>query len=583
MRAHRMDAFIIPTADPHASEYTPAHWECRQWLTGFTGSAGTAVVTMEEAALWTDSRYFLQAGRQLADTPWQLMREGMEGTPGMGQWLTQRLDEGAVVGADGAAFGIGMLDSLQAATAQKKLRWDIQCDPFEEIWPLRPPLPAGKAWVHPLAYAGESARDKLTRLHRCLAQLGCEAMLVTALDEAAWLLNLRGADIHCNPVALCYCLVLPHEVVLYMDAHKLPQGPLWEALLQETGLKPLPYADIWSDLPRRLGRCRCLLTPQANARLRQCLQGNDIALLPSPLNPMKAVKNEVEIEGFRRAMLRDGVAMVKFLRWLLPAVQAGGQTEMSVSRRLEQLRAEDSQYRGASFDTIAAYAAHGAIVHYEPTPQTDIPLEPRGLLLLDSGGQYPDGTTDITRTIALGPLTEEEKLAYTLVLKGHIGLSRLHFPDGASGTQLDLAARAAMWREGYNYGHGTGHGVGSFLCVHEGPHQIRQNYVGAPLRKGMTVTDEPGIYLEDCFGVRTENMLLCVPAQTTAFGHFLKFEPLTLCPIDLAPVLPQMLTSEETEWLDAYHARVRASLMPLLAHEADRQWLIQATQPLKTN
>ena len=341
-----------------------------------------------------------------------------------------------------------------------------------------------------------------------------------------------------------------------------------------------PYQDIYHELPRVADGCRCLLPPQTNAQLFLRMQDAEQAMLPSPIASMKAVKNETEIGGFRQAMLRDGVTMVKFLRWLKPAVQAGGQTELSVSRRLEELRAEGHGYRGLSFDTIAAYGPHGAVVHYEATPQTDAPLKPRGLLLLDSGAQYVDGTTDITRTIALGPVTAEERKVYTLVLKGHIGLSRLRFPRGASGTQLDLAARAAMWREGYNFGHGTGHGVGSFLCVHEGPHQIRQNYVAEPFREGMIVTDEPGIYVEDHFGVRIENMLLCVPFRTTTYGAFLEFTPLTLCPIDLAPVARERLTAEEVEWIDAYHRHVRAELMPLLTDNADREWLRQATQPL---
>ena len=538
MKQRGLAAFVVPSTDAHASEYVPAHWASRAWISGFDGSAGTAVVTLDAAALWTDSRYFLAAAEQLEGTPFQLMKERVAGTPTIAQWLLQTLPPASRVGLDGWVNTGAEVSALADELAAGGMSLCVDEDPFAALWTDRPALPQRPVEVQPLEYAGEEMELKVGRLRTALSEAGADAMVVTALDEVAWLTNLRGTDVHCNPVFVAYAIVLP-------DARRL-------------------------------------LPPSANARLGAAARsaGFDIVEAASPIAAMKAVKNEAEVAGFRRAMLRDGVALVRFLRRLRPAVEAGGMTEVGVDRLLTSLRAEQALFRDISFDTIAGYADHGAIVHYEATPETDRPLRPEGLLLLDSGAQYQDGTTDITRTLALGPTTAEERHVYTLVLKAHISLARLVFPSGSSGTQLDLAARRPLWQEGYNFGHGTGHGVGSYLNVHEGPHQIRMNWMPAPITAGMTVTNEPGLYLAGRFGVRIENLLLAVPHLETEFGTFLRFETLTLCPIDTAPIERQLLEPAEIEWLNTYHQRVRNELLPLLDDEADRRWLIDATQPL---
>lgn len=577
MEQHGLAAFVIPSTDAHGSEYVPSHWESRKWISGFDGSAGTAVVTMTSAALWTDSRYFIAAEAQLRDTPFQLMKERMAGTPTIAQWLCRNLKEGETVGIDGHVYAASEATALQEELKERGIHLNDRYDPMASIWKDRPAIPAAEISIQPLQYAGESVASKLERLRNRLKDAGCNAMMVSALDEVAWLLNLRGEDVHCNPVFVAYCLIKANETLLFVSKEKITEKV--SSLLSSQGIILLPYESVEETL-QELRDMRILLPKSTNAAIRNAVSRCEVVSSPSPVAAMKAVKNKTEIEGFYNAMLRDGVAMVKFLRWLKPAVAAGGVTEIEIDRKLTALRAEQPLYKDISFDTIAAYAAHGAIVHYEATPETDCELKPEGLLLLDSGAQYLDGTTDITRTIALGTPTEEEKHVYTLVLKGHIALSRVKFPSGSSGTQLDLAARYAMWQDGYNFGHGTGHGVGSYLNVHEGPHQIRMNYVPAPIVAGMTVTDEPGIYMEGKFGVRIENTLLSVPYKTTEFGEFLGFEPLTLCPYDTTPIDKSMLTSVETQWINDYHAQVCRCLLPLLDDEDDRQWLVDATKPI---
>ncbi len=578
MKANGLHAFIVPSTDPHSSEYPPSCWEARAWLTGFNGSAGTAVVTLDDAALWTDSRYFFAAAEQLKDTPFRLMKEGVEGTPDIAHWITSILQEGNIVGLDGRVNAAAAVEDLCTVFARKGITLETGLDPFRVIWTGRPSVPGKTVCIQPIELAGESTTSKIRRVRGQLRAAGATAMLVSALDEIAWLTNLRGNDVHCNPVFVAYCLVLLGETRLYVDKRKLTTA-VTDYLLRED-IRLCSYDDIEADL-RALEGAAVLLPPETNMWLASAVAvNNSIVRKASPVAALKAVKNDAEIDGFRHAMLRDGVALVRFLRWLKPAVKAGGVTEIDVDQKLTSLRAEQPLFRGISFDTIAGYGDHGAIVHYEATAETDRVLQSKGLLLLDSGAQYQDGTTDITRTIALGETTEEERKAYTLVLKGHIALARLKFPSGSSGTQLDLSARYSMWQEGYDFGHGTGHGVGSFLNVHEGPHQIRKNYVPAPLMAGMTVTDEPGLYLSGRFGVRTENMLLAIPFKETEFGKFLQFEVLTLCPIDTAPVNLSMLTPIERKWLNDYHQMVCDRLMPLLDDEADRQWLREATLPI---
>jgi len=579
MRREGINAFIFPSTDPHNGEYVPAHWEGRKWISGFDGSAGTAVVTMDDAALWTDSRYFLAAEEQLRGTGFSLMKERVEGTPSVSRWLGMKLSavKSPVVGVDGTVNAAASVEALIAELrAEGGITVRTNFDPLDVIWADRPPVPADKAVIHPLEYAGEPCHEKLARIRQALKERHACGMLAAALDDIAWTLNLRGTDVHCNPVFVSYLLIEPERATLFIDRDKLT--PDVEAYLKGEGVGTAGYADVSKALAA-YGEYNILMDDgEINYNLfnaARCLK----VVAPSPIPAMKAVKNNVEIEGFRNAMLRDGVALVKFMRWLRPAVEAGGQTEMSVSAKLEELRAAQPLYRGLSFDTIAAYQEHGAIVHYEPTPETDVPLRPEGFLLLDSGAQYLDGTTDITRTVALGPVTDEQRLVYTLVLKGHIGLELCRFPRGASGTQLDAIARKDLWRYGLNYLHGTGHGVGSYLNVHEGPHQIRMEYKPAPLVEGMTVTDEPGIYLPGLFGVRTENTLLIAPYKETQFGRFLQFEPLTLCPIDTEPIILDMLAAEERDWLNAYHKTVYDRLFPHLDGE-DLAWLTAACAPV---
>ena len=576
MRREGIDAFIFPSTDPHNGEYVPAHWEGRKWISGFNGSAGTAVVTMTDAALWTDSRYFIAAEEQLRGTGFRLMKERVEGTPSITRWLGMKLAtvQSPTVGVDGTVNSASSVASLiTELRAEGGITVRTNFDPLALIWTDRPPVPQDKVSIHPIEYAGEPCHEKMARIRQQLKSMHAYGMLVSALDDIAWTLNLRGTDVHCNPVFVSYLLIDTKRATLFVDRAKLT--PEVEAYLEAEGVAVAGYADVRRGL-ERYGEYNILMDDNETCytlfNIPQCQK----VVAPSPIPAMKAVKNPTEIEGFRRAMLRDGVALVKFMRWLRPAVEAGGQTEMSVDAKLTALRAAQELYRGLSFDTIAAYREHGAIVHYEATPETDAELRPEGLILIDSGAQYLDGTTDITRTVALGPVTDEERLVYTLVLKGHIQLELCKFPRGASGTQLDALARKDMWAYGYNYLHGTGHGVGSYLNVHEGPHQIRMEYKPAPLVEGMTVTDEPGIYLPGRFGVRTENTLLVVPYRETGFGRFLQFEPLTLCPIDTAPVITDMLTCDEKAWLNAYHRTVLDRIAPLLDDEADRQWLANA-------
>lgn len=579
MRREHLSAFIFPSTDAHQSEYVADHWQGRTWISGFNGSAGTAVVTMKSAALWTDSRYFLAAEEQLKGTEFQLMKLKIEGTPTISEWLAQELqDENAEVGLDGMVNSyhetMGLIADLRKSGG---ITVRTNFDPLGLIWTDRPAIPANPVEIQPMEFAGESVVSKISRIRTALRQRHADGMLISALDDIAWTLNLRGTDVHCVPVFVSYLLISSQQVSLYVDSAKINDEV--KAYLTENGISLYPYNKVAEGLERYSEYNILLDGDETSYFLWKTVKCQEIIAGNSPVPAMKAQKNDREIAGFRQAMLRDGVAMVKFLRWLKPAVEAGGQTEISIDGKLTSLRAEQHLFRDISFDTIAGYQAHGAIVHYEATPETDVALKPEGLILIDSGAQYQDGTTDITRTIALGPVTEEMKHVYTLVLKGHIQLELAKFPDGASGTQLDALARECMWREGYNYLHGTGHGVGSCLSVHEGPHQIRMEWKPTPLRAGMTVTDEPGLYLSGKFGVRIENTLLIKDYQTTEFGKFLQMESLTLCPIDLTPVDFSMLQPEEIEWLDTYHRDVFEKLSPYLEGE-DLEWLREATRPV---
>ena len=576
LRREHLSAFIFPTSDPHNSEYTAEHWKGREWISGFNGSAGTAVVTLDNAALWTDSRYFIAAEEQLQGTEFQLMKLKVEGTPSIAEWLGRELKDAAdkAVGIDGMVNSTNSIKELISdLRTQGGITLRTNFDPLERIWQDRPAIPENPVVIHPLEYAGEPIREKLARIRKALREKHADGMLMAALDDIAWTLNLRGSDVHCSPVFVSYLLISTTEVTLYINKVKLT--PEVMSYLQAEGVGVKPYDQVKQGLKGYFEYNILLDGNEVNYTLYKAVE-REIVDASSPVPLMKAVKNEREIAGFRSAMLKDGIAMVKFLKWLKPAVEAGGQTEMSVERKLTALRAEQPLFRGLSFDTIVGYEEHGAIVHYEATLETDATLHPKGLLLIDSGTQYQDGTTDVTRTIALGPLTEEQKRVYTLVLKGHIDLQLLHFPDGASGTQLDAIARRPLWQAGMNFLHGTGHGVGCYLNCHEGPHQIRMEWIPTRLQAGMTVTDEPGVYLGGRFGVRIENTLLVVPAEETECGRFLGFETLTLCPIETSPIIKELMTPEEIQWLNDYHTTVYERLSPYL-NEDEKAWLRKAT------
>ena len=576
MRREHIAAFIFPSTDPHQGEYVPDHWKGREFISGFNGSAGTAVVTLNAAALWTDSRYFLAAEEQLKGTEYQLMKLKVEGTPTIAEWLGRECGAGVEVAVDGMVNSANSVKELIAdLRRQGGITVRTNFDPLKLIWRDRPAIPENAVEIYPTEYAGETTASKIARIRKALREKHADGMLMAALDDIAWTLNLRGTDVHCNPVFVSYLLISTQDVTLYIDKVKLT--PEVSAYLQQEGVSVDGYENVVKGL-KDYFEYNILIDPdEVNYTLYKAVTRERVEE-ESPVKRMKTVKNPTEIAGFKSAMLRDGIAMVKFLKWLDERGE-GNETELSVDRHLTALRAEQPLYRDLSFDTIAGYGAHGAIVHYEATPETDIPLEPHGLLLLDSGAQYLDGTTDITRTIALGPLTDEQRRVYTLVLKGHIQIELAKFPSGISGSQLDVLARAAMWREGFNYLHGTGHGVGCYLSVHEGPHQIRMEWKPAPFVSGMTVTDEPGIYLAGRCGARIENTLLIVPYKETEFGKFLQFESLTLCPIDKRPVIRERLTQEEIDWLNGYHQAVFDRLSPHL--DADEvEWLRQACAPL---
>lgn len=580
LREH-LAAFIFPSTDPHSGEYVPEHWKGRQWISGFNGSAGTAVVTLEDAAVWTDSRYFIAAEEQLHGTEFKLMKDGMPGTPSIAEWLADKLKHtnNTEVALD------GMVNTLNEVNALKEelrklggLTLRTNLDPLKTIWTNRPEIPTNKVELQPLELAGEETRHKIERIRMALRAVHADGTLVSTLDDVAWTLNLRGSDVECNPVFVAYLLIEQQRTTLYISKEKLTNEVYNYLLSQQIDVED--YADVTKGLAN-YAEYNILLDPNTtNYTLAKMVKCQEIVTKPSPVPALKAVKNEAEIRGFRNAMLKDGIAMVKFLKWLKPAVEAGNETEMSLDDKLTSLRAEQPLFKGKSFETIVGYEAHGAIVHYEATPETNIPVKPHGLVLIDSGGQYQDGTTDITRTIALGDTTPEQRTAYTLVLKGFINFAMLKFPDGATGTQLDATARLPLWREGMNYLHGTGHGVGAYLNVHEGPHQVRMQWRPAPFHAGMTVTDEPGLYIEGLFGIRIENTLLTTPYRSTPFGEFLQFSSLTLCPIDTAPIELSMLTLDELSWLNNYHRTVYNTLAPHLDSE-HTEWLKDATKPLE--
>lgn len=588
MRKQGIHVFITPSTDPHSGEYVPNHWHSREWISGFNGSAGTAVVTLDHAALWTDNRYFLAAAEQLEGTPFELMKLGLEDTPTIAEWVktvkceAQDAKEKWSVGIDGTCFTAAEAKALEQELGTTNFELRICPDPYETIWTDRPPIPTNKVEIHPLEYAGETVASKLERIRQATARQKAQAVVISMLDEVAWTLNLRGTDVDYNPVFVCYLVVEEDSVTLYINKEKLTEEV--SRYLSEEQVDVKDYGQIFDDL-RQLSLPVLIQPDKTNVSVVNSLQ--QVVEGTCPVTTMKIMKNETEIRGYRSAMLKDGIAMVRWMKWALDTIPQRGQTELSLSAQLEAFRAEQPLFRGVSFETIMGYGAHAAIVHYEPSPETDIPVEPRGLLLCDSGGQYLDGTTDITRTLPLGELTWEERRDYTLVLRGWINLARAIFPRGTYGTQLDALAREPMWKYGINYLHGTGHGVGSYLCVHEGPHQFRMNYMPQPLVPTMTITDEPGIYIAGSHGVRHENTMLVVDAQLrecegsegVTFGPYYQFEQLTLCPILTSPIVRELLQPEETEWFNQYQQMVYERLAPHL-DEAHKAWLRDATLPI---
>lgn len=577
MQEKEIRAFIVPSTDPHSGEYVPEFWESRKWISGFTGSAGTAVITDETGGLWTDSRYFLQAASQLEDTGIMLFKDRLPETPSIAEWLGSVLSPGDKVGIDGWVNTTAEAENLQKQLQAYGLQLVSTEDPFQRIWKDRPSLPLNPPFILPLSYAGKNCTEKIAEIREQIFLNHADAILLSALDEIAWTLNLRGSDVHCNPVFVSYLFITDTTTTLYILPEKIT--PEIKQYLNDNQIEVKPYQAIEADLHHYTGK-GIQLTPGTNYALYQAASHNQIIRHESPALYMKAIKNETEIQGFHHAMIKDGIAMVKFLFWLKNTVKNSQETELSIDRKLYNLRAEQKDFKGISFDTIAGYQAHGAIVHYEATEETNATLHPEGLLLLDSGAQYLDGTTDITRTIVLGPVTKEQKTDFTLVLKGFIELSMAEFPHGTCGTQLDVLARQFMWKFGINYGHGTGHGVGHFLNVHEGPHQFRMNHMPALLLPGMTITNEPGIYKAGKHGVRTENTMLIVKSKETEFGAFYKFEPLTLCPIDKEAILPEMLSYEEKQWLNNYHSLVYDRLNASLNTD-EQAWLKEATSPIE--
>ena len=578
LRAHiaqeQIQAFIIPSTDPHLSEYVAPHWQSREWISGFTGSAGTVVVTAKDAGLWTDSRYFLQAARQLEGTCITLYKEMLPETPNIPEFLSAHLQEGDCVGIDGKMFSAEEVEHLQKELKKSGIRIKSIADPIQLLWTDRPAMPLAPAFVYDTKYAGMSFTEKLPAVRQAMEAAGADSLLLSALDEIAWLLNIRGNDVHCNPVVVSYLLIEKDKVNYFVQPQKVT--PELTEYFNVNGISVHPYEEI-GDYLNSFNAHSILMNPaKTNYAIYSAIRPGCLIINgASPVALLKAIRNKQEIAGIHAAMQRDGVALVKFLKWLDEAVPAGKETEISVDKKLHTFRAAQPLYMGESFDTIAGYKEHGAIVHYEATPETDVTLKSEGFLLLDSGAQYLDGTTDITRTIALGPLTEEEKTDYTLILKGHIALAMAVFPEGTRGAQLDVLARMPIWKERMNYLHGTGHGVGHFLNVHEGPQSIRMNENPVALQPGMVTSNEPGVYKAGSHGIRTENLVLTVPAGEGMFGKYLKFETLTLCPICRKGIIKELMTAEEIGWLNDYHRTVYEKLSPDLNND-EREWLKEA-------
>ncbi|MDR1883617.1 MAG: aminopeptidase P family protein [Prevotella sp.] len=577
MEEKGLHAFIVPSTDPHMSEYPASHWASRKWISGFSGSAGTVVVTRKKAGLWTDSRYFLQAANELAGTEIELFKEALPQTPSIEEWLAAELEKGEHVGIDGNVYAAKEAFSLTHKLNLKGLHLISDYNPFDAIWQDRPEIPKNPFFVLPEKYTGESARKKIARICDSVEKSGAEFLLVASLDTIAWIFNIRGNDVKCNPVTVSYACISRKETVLFIDPAKLTDET--KSYLEAEGVTIAGYSEVY-DYVSEIKASVCLDSNKITLNLYNTVPAeNRIMDIPSPADLMKSIKNETEIQGFCNAMERDGVALVRFFMWLEKAVAEGGVTEIMIPEKLMEYRSLQDNFVGESFDTIAGYGPNGAIVHYHVSPESSLEIKPEGFLLVDSGAQYFDGTTDITRTVAVGPLTEQMKKDYTMVLKGHISLATAIYPQGTRGSQLDILARKVMWDNGINYLHGTGHGVGHFLNVHEGPQNIRMNENPTTLQTGMVTSNEPGLYRAGEYGIRIENLILSQHETTTGFGDFYSFKTLTLCPIDTTPVVKEMLAKEEIAWLNEYHRFVYDRLSPLLT-EDERRWLKEKTNEI---
>lgn len=577
MQKNRLDAFIIPSTDAHLSEYPASHWQSREWISGFNGSAGTVVVTNSKSGLWTDSRYFLQATEQLQGTTIDLFKDGLPQTPSMTEWLSDELGSGATVGIDAQVYAAKDALALKKELNKKGLKLDIDKDPFASVWENRPELPTNPIFVLPEAITGESAKSKIARICKVLKKESADSLLVGSLDTIAWLYNIRGNDVKCNPVAVCFAYISEKESVLFINPKKITEEV--KAYLDEQQIIVAEYDKVFGYVAK-LKETVCIDSSKVTLKLLNTIdKDNAVIDIPSPADLMKSCKNETELKGFRNAMLKDGVALTQFMMWLEANVGSGEIKETDIAEKLVEFRSKQEHFVGESFDTIAGYGPNGAIVHYHALPATASEIKPKGLLLIDSGGQYLDGTTDITRTVAVGQLTEQMKEDFTLVLKGHIALATAIFPEGTRGTQLDILARKALWDRGLNYLHGTGHGIGHFLNVHEGPHSIRMNENPTTLRIGMVTSNEPGLYRDGEYGIRLENLIVTQKEMNTVFGDFYSFETITLCPIDTRPIKKELLTKEEIDWINNYHREVFNKLSPLLG-ESEKEWLKEKTHEI---
>ncbi len=578
MKKNGIAAYVVPSSDPHMSEYVCERYQSRAWISGFTGSAGTAMVMLEEGGLWTDSRYYLQAADELQGSGLTLFKVGMPDTPDLLDYLYKNLKPGDKVGFDGASFAASDGKKFRAKLAEKDIEIVADPDLIDQIWENRHPIPENDIFVHEVKYAGKTRNEKFDEIRAKMKDFEAEYCLLNALDEVCWAFNIRGADVDFNPVAYAYALISENSAQLFVKNEKVPDDVRKE--LEADGVKIEPYENVAVALAN-IGSSAIVLDPaKLNYNLLNSIPKDaKIVETVSPVAKLKACKNETEIAGMKAALRRDGVAMVKFLRWIEESVGKTKITELSAAAKLLDFRKTGDLFFGESFNTITGYKGHGAIVHYHATEESEYEIKPEGFYLIDSGGQYSDGTTDITRTIHFGDPTEQEKIDYTLVLQGHIKLALANFPQNTRGSQVDALARIDMWKRGINYLHGTGHGVGCFMNVHEGPQNIRMEENPAVLEPGMILSNEPGIYRADRHGIRTENLVLVREKEETDFGKFYEFETLTLCPIDTRAIKVDMLDEAERNWLNDYHKAVYDSLAELL-DEDDRAWLKEKTAPI---